>query len=76
MVSGAYAFVIRGNNFPEGGLESLESAIWRVQGKEENHSAFFRYKREGLKLTLEKRIFKSVSGALYRAVNTWPYFTE
>lgn len=31
---------------------------------------------KGLKLTLENRLFKSVSDALYRAVNTWPYFTE
>lgn len=76
MVPGAYAFVIRGNILPEGGLESLENAVWRVHSKDENHTAFFRYKRKGLKLTLENRLFKSVSDALYRAVNTWPYFTE
>lgn len=30
MVSRAYAFLIRGNILPEGGLESLEHAVWRV----------------------------------------------
>lgn len=45
MVPGAYAFVIRGNILPEGGLESLENAVWRVHSKDENRTAFFRYKR-------------------------------
>lgn len=30
MVSGAYTFVIRENILPEGELESLENAVWRV----------------------------------------------
>lgn len=54
----------------------MENAVGRVHSKDENRTAFFRYKRKGLKLTLENRLFKSVSDALYRAVNTWPYFTE
>ena len=76
MVFGAYVFAVRENTLPEGGLQSVEHTGWRVWGKEKNHTAFFRYKRNGLKLTLENRIFIPVSNALYRAVNTRPYFTE
>lgn len=64
VVSGAYAFAIRGNTLPEGGLESLEC----VNAKRKIIEHFSDIK--GLKLTLENRIFKPISDALYRAVNT------
>lgn len=70
MVFGAYVSPIRENVLPAVGSESVEHTGWMVWGKEKNHTSFFRYERNGLKLTLENRIFIPISNALYRAANT------
>ena len=76
MVFGAYVFAIRKNILPEGGSESVEHTGWRVWGKEKNHTAFFRYRRNELKLTFENRTFIPDSNTLYRALNMYGHILQ